>query len=372
MSNKTWAIVGGGNGGQTMAGHLGLLGERVRIYKRSQKGVDILNQTKYILLHHSIEGIGKIEFATSNIAEAMDGADVIMLILPSNNHEEVAREMIPNLKDGQVVLIHPEESCGALQFRHLMNELGCKANVVVGATSTLLYATRLLQDGECYVNGIKPKVPMAALPASDNQKLKDAICDVLPQFFLYNNVLEISIDNLNGMMHPGPILLNTARIEARPFIPYQYYVEGITPSVAKFIEQTDNERREIAKSFGFEQRSLRDEYIDMYQYGDKSMSLYEVITTNPGYKDLMITSTIHNRYCIEDIPYSLVPLCALGEIAGVPTPCMSAMVTIGRSILGDELDEGRTLKNLGLEGVSKEEFLKYVIGDTVMGGGITG
>lgn len=362
MSKRTWAIIGGGNGGQTMAGHLGLLGEKVRLYKRSQKGVDKINETKQIILHHSVDGIGPIEFATTDIGKAMDGADVIMLILPNDQHEAVTKQMIPHLKDGQVILIHPEETCGAIQFRHLMKKMGCKKDVVVGGTSTLLYATRLETDGECYVNGIKPKVPMAALPASDNDKLKAAICDVLPQFFLYNNVLETSIDNLNALMHSGPILLNTARIEAKPFVPYQYYIEGITPSVAKFIEKTDVERRAIAKAFGINQRKLRDEYIDMYQYGNKNMSLYEIVSTNPGYKNLMITSTIHNRYCIEDIPYSLVPLCALGKLAGVPTPCMDAVVTIGRAILEDELDEGRTLENLGINNMTKEEFLNYING----------
>lgn len=359
---KTWAIIGGGNGGQTMAGHLGILGEKVRLYKRSQEGVDKINETKEIILHHAIEGVGKIEFATTSIPEVMDGADVIMLILPSNTHEQVAREMIPHLKDGQVVLIHPEESCGALQFRHIMNQMGCTKNVVIGSTSTLLYATRLIKDGECYVNGFKQSVPMAALPATDNQRLKDAICDVLPYFYLYNNVLEISIDNLNALMHSGPILLNTSRIEARPFIPYQYYIEGITPSIAKFIEAMDAERIAVAKALGIDQRCLRDEYVDMYHYGTKDMSLYEVVSTNPGYMGLMINDTIHTRYVIEDIPYSLVPLCALGKLTGVPTPCMSAICTIGYAILGDELDEGRTLRNLGLEGMTVEEFLQYVNG----------
>ncbi len=359
---KTWAIIGGGNGGQTMAGHLGILGEKVRLYKRSQQGVNKINETKEIILHHAIEGVGKIEFATTSIAKAIDGADIIMLILPSNTHEKVAREMIPHLKDGQVILIHPEESCGALQFRHIMKQMGCTKDIVIGSTSTLLYATRLIQDGECYVNGFKQSVPMAALPAADNQRLKDAICDVLPYFFLYKNVLEISIDNLNALMHSGPILLNTSRIEARPFVSYQYYIEGITPSIAKFIEAMDVERIAVAKALGINQRCLRDEYIDMYHYGNKDMSLYEIVSTNPGYMGLMIDDTIHSRYVIEDIPYSLVPLCALGELTGVPTPCMSAICTIGRAILGDELDEGRTLRNLGLEGMTVEQFLKYVNG----------
>lgn len=74
----------------------------------------------------------------------------------------------------------------------------------------------------------------------------------------------------------------------------------------------------------------------------------------------MIDDTIHTRYVIEDIPYSLVPLCSLGALAGVPTPCMSAVCTIGKAILGDELDEGRTLRNLGLENMSVDQFLEYI------------
>jgi hypothetical protein len=41
---------------------------------------------------------------------------------------------------------------------------------------------------------------------------------------------------------------------------------------------------------------------------------------------------------------------------------MSAVCTIGRAILGDELDEGRTLRNLGIEGMTVEQILKYVNG----------
>lgn len=363
MNIKTWAIIGGGNGGQTMAGHLALLNQKVRLYKRSKTGVDKINKTKNIILHHSIEGIGHIEFATDNIREAVDGADVIMIILPSTVHEQIAKEMIPHLCDGQVVLIHPEESCGAIQFRKIMKDLGCSKDIVVGATSTLLYSTRIINDGEVYVHGTKGTVPMAALPATDNDRLKKAICDVLPMFVLYNNVLEISIDNLNALMHSGPILLNTSRIEANPFIPYQYYIEGITPSIALFIEAMDKERIAVAKELGIDQRCLRDEYIDMYKYGTKDMSLYEIVSSNPGYKDLMISDTIHNRYVIEDIPFSLVPLCALGDLVGVDTPCMDAVCTIGKAILGDELVEGRTLNNLGLIETNKEELLLYINGE---------
>ena len=67
--------------------------------------------------------------------------------------------------------------------------------------------------------------------------------------------------------------------------------------------------------------------------------------------------SLNTRYLMEDVPCSLVSLQSLGKIAGVPTPCIDAMVTVGRTLMPDMV-EGRTLKNLGLEGVSKEDFIK--------------
>ncbi len=117
---KTWAIIGGGNGGQSMAGHLASMGEKVRLFDVVPATVDALNKKGGIALHHAMEAFGPIEFATTDMAKAMDGADIIMMILPSIYHESMARRIIPNLKDGMVVFLHPEASCGAIAFRKIM------------------------------------------------------------------------------------------------------------------------------------------------------------------------------------------------------------------------------------------------------------
>ena len=135
---KTWAIIGGGNGGQAIAGHLASMGEQVRLFDVVQATVDALNEKGSITLHHAVEGEGKLQFATTDMAKAMDGADVLMVVLPAIYHKSIARKMIPHLRDGQVVLLHPEASCGALEFRKEMKDMGCTADVVVGAACTLL------------------------------------------------------------------------------------------------------------------------------------------------------------------------------------------------------------------------------------------
>ena len=360
--SRTWAIIGGGNGGQAIAGHLASMGEKVRLFDVVQETVDALNKTKEIRLLHAVDAVGKIEFASTNMGEAMEGADNVMVVLPSLYHESIAKQIIPNLKDGMVVFLHPEASCGAIAFRKLMKEMGCTADVVVGAACTLLYSARIHTPGEIYIFGIKEEVPMAALPASDNAKLEAAIREKLPWFHIVDNVLMTSIDNLNAMVHPAPMLLNTSRIEAEPFVPFEYYHEGFTPSIGKFVECMDKERIAIADAYGFKQRSICQEYIDMYHCGDETSHLYQLCKNNEGYEGIMCANTLATRYVLEDIPYSLVAIRALGQVAGVATPCIDTVITLGRTILGDKMDEGRTAEALGIANLSKEELLTYVHG----------
>ncbi|MEA4965511.1 MAG: NAD/NADP octopine/nopaline dehydrogenase family protein [Oscillospiraceae bacterium] len=359
---KTWAILGGGNGGQSIAGHLSILGETVRLYDVVPSTVDALNQKGGIQVHHAMEGFGKLEFATGDIGKAMDGADVVMMVLPSIYHENMAKKIIAHLRDGMVVLLHPEASCGAIAFRKCMDDMGCKAKIVLGAAGTLLYSTRIQSPGEVYIFGIKSDVPMAALPARDNKKLEAAISTVLPSFKLVKNVLVTSLGNINAMMHPAPMLLNTSRIEADPFVPFQYYHEGMTPSIGKYVEAMDRERVAVAAHLGISLRSIREDYVAMYECGDKDTPLDQLCKNNRGYEGIMTANTLATRYVLEDIPYSLVAIQALAHTAGVATPCIDAIVQLGRTILGDRMDEGRTAAMLGLDRMDRESLLRYVEG----------
>ena len=360
---KTWAIIGGGNGGQTMAGHLGILGQNVRLYDVMQNTVDELNAARQIRLEHAIEGIGPIEFATTNMEEAIRGADNVIIVLPAIYLESIARKMAPHLTDGQVVLIHPETCCGAIAFRKVIRDCGCTAKLIVGSACNLIYATRIVKNGHVHVHGLKRDVKIAALPASDNEALLAAVGEVLPMFSLTVDILHISTDNMNAMMHPGPSLLNMSRIEARPFIPYQYYREGITPSIGRFVEAMDRERIAIAAAFGYVQRSINQSYVDMYDCGTVEDPIDVLVGNNRDYDGIMTSNNLWSRYMFEDIPYNLCAFSALGRVAGVPTPCIDAIITIGRAVYGERLDEGRTLETLGLTHMTKEDLLTYIKGN---------
>ena len=117
-----------------------------------------------------------------------------------------------------------------------------------------------------------------------------------------------------------------------------------------------------AKAYGVEQRTLKRTYIDMYQCGDDSMPLWRLIQNNDGYIGIMNVKSLKERYVLEDIPFSLVAISALGQVAGVPTPCIDAVCTLGYGILGKDLEIGRTAKNLGIDHMTKDDLLSYVTG----------
>ena len=360
--SKTWAIIGGGNGGQAIAGHLSLLGQQVRLFDVVQATVDAINEKGGIQLHHAVEGFGKLEFATTSMEKVLDGAEIVMMVLPSLYHEAMAKQMVPFLQDGMTVLLHPESSCGAISFRKVMDDMGCTANIVLGAAGTLLYSVRIQSPGDVYVFGVKSEVPMAALPASDNDKLAAAIRPVLPWFVLVENTLKTSLGNINAMMHPAPMLLNTSRIEADPFVPFQYYLDGMTPSVGKYVEAMDAERIAVANALGLELRTIREDYVAMYRCGDKDTPLYQLCKNNPSYVGIMCSNTLATRYVLEDIPFSLEPIQAIAHVAGVPTPKIDAIVTLARTILGDQMQVGRNAETMGIAGLTKETLLQYING----------
>ena len=359
---KTWAIIGGGNGGQSIAGHLAVLGETVRLFDVVPATVDAINARGGIQLHHGVEGFGRLEFATTSMEQVMDGADICMVVLPSLYHENIAKQMIPNLKDGMVVFLHPESSCGAVAFRKVMDDMGCKAEIVLGAAGTLLYSTRIQTPGEVYIFGVKSEVPMAALPASDNDKLAAAIRPALPWFVLVENTLVTSLGNINAMMHPAPMLLNTSRIEADPFVPYMYYWEGMTPSIGKYVEAMDRERIAVANALGLQLRSIREDYVAMYECGTKETPLYQLCRNNPSYDGIMTSDTLATRYVLEDIPFSLEPIQAIARAAGVPTPKIDAIVTLGRTILEEKMAVGRNAETLGIAHMDREALLQFING----------
>ena len=126
------------------------------------------------------------------------------------------------------------------------------------------------------------------------------------------------------------------------------------------IKAIDKERMELCSIYHVDTPNVEDSFARMYSYeGD----LYDMLRNAECYKGIKGPKSLKVRYLLEDIPYNLRSLQALGQIAKIKTPVIDAVCTLGETLVGGDMDEGYTLKTLGLsEDMTVDEFLKLVNG----------
>jgi len=81
---------------------------------------------------------------------------------------------------------------------------------------------------------------------------------------------------------------------------------------------------------------------------DEVLPFYEAIHT-PFLEVCEGPFTLNTRHLTEDVPYGLVTYESLGKILGVPTPIISAVITMAEGLLDrDFRSVGRTVEALGI------------------------
>ncbi|WOV84886.1 NAD/NADP octopine/nopaline dehydrogenase family protein [Sporosarcina jeotgali] len=352
-----WTIIGGGNGGQTTAGHLGMMGFDVTIYDIFEDTINAIKEQGGVHLQDALTGFGKVACATTSMEEALKDADIVFVTVPATAHASVAKSCAPYLKDGQIVILNPAASFGSLVFRKTLDDEGCKADVTLGETNTLLYGCRIIQPGTTQVFGLKNRILTAALPATETARVVETLQTAFPQFEACESILVTSFDNTNPILHPATTLFNTGIIESEQ--DWRFYVDGFTPSIGRYVEKMDAERMAIGKVFGLELLSCMQQMEVEYDVFKDTLS--ESVSSNPVYQDIGGQNTLETRYLTEDIPMGLVPFIELGKMVNLPTIHMETAATMGQLLLGRSLMEGaRTLENLGVKGMSVDEFLEFV------------
>jgi opine dehydrogenase len=358
---ENYTVVGAGNGGKAMAAHLALMGFEVVLYNRTFENVAAIKARGGIDLESAEggpHGFAKLSLATSNINEALKDAEMIMVVVPSSAHADIAKSVAPHLRDGQIIVLHPGRTCGAIEFVKVLKDRGCEADVTVAEAETFIYISRSEGPVHARIFRIKEAVPLAALPATRTNQVLKAIRQAYPQFIDGINVLQTGLNNIGAIFHPALTLLNAGWIEATHGN-YQFYVDGVTPSVARVIEVLDRERVTVASSLGIRARTAM-EWLQM-SYKATGEDLREALRNQPGYQGIKAPSTINHRYIFEDIPMGLVPISSLGRHYGVSVQGIDSIIRLASIIHHtDYWRHGRTVEKLGLAGLSVSELTHYV------------
>jgi len=363
MLSKPIAVLGGGNGAQTMAADLTLAGFKVHLYQTPSFAHDPnfapVLQTRKIRL----EGIGRcgtaqISRVTTDIEEALEGVTWINVVVPASAHETFFQELIPSLRDGHIVVIWAGDY-GSLRLAEMIRSRNINKRVLMAETNTLPYGTRIETPGTVRLLLSAPRVLISAVPGAETGKVIELLKPVYPCLVPCRNVIVAGLCNPNPIVHPPGSLLNVGRIEYSKG-QFWMYREGITESVARVIRKVFEEAEAVAKAWGFE--------VEQYEDRDfrTTASIMGVAFQAPFDTIGVIASiagphSVRDRYITEDLPYGLVPLVQFGEKLSVPTPVVRSLVEIGCVVCNEDFFKtGRTLDKLGIAHLSPQEIAERV------------
>ncbi|MBA7567764.1 Opine dehydrogenase [subsurface metagenome] len=379
---KPVAILGGGACAQTFAADFTLAGYKVRLYELPEFAQGTLGE---VLRTHEIElggtqtnfkwfrraGVAKVDIVTTEVSEALREAGLVIIAIPAKGHKPFFEKIIPYLEDGQVVSIFPD-NFGSLMLRNMMHDKGCDVDVIVGGWSSMPYGTRIVEPGKvdclnrtCHLLG-------DSLPSKDGDKFFEYLkgipaLDGTVEIERGDTIIGVDLSNPNPVVHVPGSILNVGAIEVSEMEgilgiakgKYSMYKHGMSPAVSRVQFAFHLEERKIADAMGVKVAEHGED--QFFSHGSVMGVEFRGPFTDVLFPPIVGPNSVEHRYFTEDIPVGTVVRYNLAKKFGVEVPIIESLIRLGSLICKrDFLKEGRSLKELGIEDLTKEVIIRYV------------
>jgi len=340
------AVIGGGNGAYAAAADLTAKGHEVRLWRRD---AEALRQSRTLTLKDA-DGERSVTLASASpdIGEAVRGAELVFLPDPAFTQIDNAKRLAPHLSDGQVVFLAPGT------FGSWIMGQGVKADVAFAETGTLPWLTRKHGPTTTAITARATRLPTGVYPARARERAFSVIKQVFP-IEPVEDALSAALMNAGPVIHPPLILMNAGPLEH--FERWDIHKEGTQPSIRRVTDALDAERIAARVALGYRAPHfpLADHYRtdgDEWMYGRR---VHKKLTDSKDWHEHIVLT--EHRYMREDVEHGLAFLVSVCEWAGVPCPVARGLLVLGSAVVGKDLRrEGRTLENLGLASLSKEQL----------------
>jgi len=343
------AVLGGGNGSFAAAGDFALQGHEVRLWRRDADMVRLHQAAGSRVVVK--DGRGRhdtvLALVTTEIAEAVEGAELILCPAPAFAQSAIAALLAPHLSDGQVVFL-PPATFGSFIFAKAAHDAGNRARVAFAETGTLPWLARKHGDFEVAITIRAKRLPTGVFPLREADHAIGVISAAFPGVIEpCGDALSGALMNAGPIIHPPLIVMNAGPIEH--FERWDIHKEGTQPSIRRVTDALDAERIavRVALGYGAPHFPLAHHYAkegEEWMYGRGS---HDRLTDSGDWRERLVLT--EHRYMREDLRLGLSFFSSVARLAGVPTPLMSAFLAIGGAVCGENfLAGGRTLQSLGL------------------------
>jgi opine dehydrogenase len=293
-----------------------------------------------------------LALVTTDIAEAVREAELILCPAPAFAQPDIARRLAPHLRDGQVVFL-PPATFGSMIFAVAARDADNRATVSFAETGTLPWLARKHGPFEVAITIRAKRLPVGVFPLNSATRALDVIGRAFPGVIEpCGDALSGALMNAGPIIHPPLIVMNAGPIEH--FERWDIHKEGTQASIRRVTDALDAERIAIREALGYgaPHFPLAHHYAsegEIWMYGRGS---HERLTDSGDWRERIVLTD--HRYMREDLRIGLSLLVSVAELAGVATPLAKSFLAIGGAICDEDfMRSGRTLASLGLGGLDR-------------------
>lgn len=350
------AICGGGNAGHALAvvasqnfnGDIVWLAgseEKADLLRRGVFSQDGLRSTGVIT-----GSADKVRIVSSNPADVIPSADIVMMAVPAFAHATILRKISPFLKGDALIGCLPTRGGFEFEATLSISGVGTNGGRRIFGLQTLPWSTRVQQPGKIVnVGALKARVLMATLPRQQAPEIAAQLSEIIgTQIVPTENFLNMTLGNPGQIVHAGIMYGLFSKWDGREYreadIPYFY--AGVTDQTAAFVELLSSEALEVARRVEARSAGALDlsgvlsihEWLRI-SYPTQTADVSNVGTcfrTGPlqARKAPMLEGSngafvpnFKYRYLSEDVPFGLAIVKAVAQIAEVKTPAIDAVLS---------------------------------------------
>lgn len=351
-------ICGGGNAAHVLLALAAAAGWQVDIFAPLGNEAERLTTGNGVSAKFSHKTIfGRARRISANPAEVVPGSELVLLALPAFAHGDILAAIAPYLEPAAAVGALPARSGFDYQVRDILRPE--KPSLQIFGLQTLPWACRITEYGQSVeVLGAKAAVDMAVFPPHTASGLAEKLTTLLGLLVTpVRSFLTLTLANTGQLIHPGIMYgLGRGKEEAvfsAAEIPLFY--QGVDPPTADLLQAMSDEVQAISRSVAAQSADVDPEQVvSLYNWLlraypnqiDDSSSLRLALTTNRAYAGLRLPTRpagpntfaidFTARYLSEDVPFGLVVLRGIAEIAGVQTPAIDRVITWAQERLQKE------------------------------------
>src|SRR5262249_32426130 len=148
---------------------------------------------------------GRLDGATSNLDDALSGAEVVVVAVPATAHDDIARALGKRLTTNHIVLFTPG-TLGAYAVARDIARSGGPLPRASREPGPLPYPARKTAPATVAVPVRAANLPIGVFPASRTAEVVERLGALYPTLRPCVDVLDVALTNAGAVIHPPLVL----------------------------------------------------------------------------------------------------------------------------------------------------------------------